>query len=95
MSKAFYNTLNEIYETERADAIAALSNITRRCRSDMGAYMLEPGCLEKQGIKMIEAYIPAQKLLLQLMREEMQDAQFSDMTLDGAQDFESEVHDHE
>lgn len=95
MSKALYNNLNEVYETERADAIAALSNITRRCRSDMGAYMLEPGCLEKRGVKMIEAYIPAQKLLLQLMREEMQDAQLSDMLLDGTQDLESEVYDHE
>lgn len=90
MNKTIYNNLVESYETERADAIAMLSNITSRCRSDMGAYMYEPGFLEKPGVKMIEPYVKAQELLLQLMREEMQDTQLADV-----QNLESEVHDYE
>lgn len=67
-------TNSEVYNAERERAIVTLYNTVRRFRSVLDKYAAEyTGFVDEESAQLMQAYVPAQLALLNLMKEESEE----------------------
>lgn len=63
----------EVYNAERERAIVTLYNTVRRFRSVLDAQAEYTGFVDEGSAQLMQAYVPAQLALLNLMKEESEE----------------------